>query len=180
MAHCARWRRREYAARPCVNAHCASNARSASGAIEYDPAITLLETLGPAVDTFIQQHGPTQLARELRLVRDAHARSDGRPGCLQRGVCPDGLSGTHGLSCRTKNREPRCNASSDLALRLEAILRADHARSAAALQPLSLQATFGGAHRSLFDFAAMSHSSPHTAERGGLDAAASRSDRLGA
>ncbi|HVN43254.1 MAG TPA: ferredoxin [Steroidobacteraceae bacterium] len=43
-----------------------------------------------------------------------------------------------------------------LVIRLENILRADHMRSAEALQKPELQASFGSAHREMFDFDAMS------------------------
>jgi ferredoxin len=62
-------------------------------------------------------------------------------------------------------------------LRLEAILRADFARSPAALQPTHLQASFAGTHQPLFDFGAMSQLLAQTALRGGLDA--SRRERIG-
>jgi ferredoxin len=55
-----------------------------------------------------------------------------------------------------------------LALRLEEILRADYARSPAALTGPNLQATFGPAHRELFDFAAMSRLLNSRAQRSGL------------
>jgi ferredoxin len=55
-----------------------------------------------------------------------------------------------------------------LTYRLETILRADHARSPAALAAESLQATFGPAHRELFDFTAMSRLLNPRVARGGL------------
>jgi len=55
-----------------------------------------------------------------------------------------------------------------LVIRLGDILRADHARSQAALEQPALQATFGGAHHALFDFGAMSRLLSHGAPRGGL------------
>ena len=63
-----------------------------------------------------------------------------------------------------------------LLLRLEAILRADYARSAVALQAANLQRTFGGAHQAFFDFAKMSQLLSPTASLGGLDG--SRRDRI--
>lgn len=55
-----------------------------------------------------------------------------------------------------------------LTIRLENILRADHARSPEALTGPSLQGTFGPAHRDLFDFAAMSRLLNAHVPRGGL------------
>jgi ferredoxin len=55
-----------------------------------------------------------------------------------------------------------------LVIRLGDILRADHARSAAALRTPALQATFGGAHHGLFDFDAMSRLLSRGGARGGL------------
>jgi hypothetical protein len=55
-----------------------------------------------------------------------------------------------------------------LTIRLENILRADHARSPEALTGPSLQGTFGPPHRDLFDFAAMSRLLNSRVPRGGL------------
>jgi len=55
-----------------------------------------------------------------------------------------------------------------LVIRLGDILRADRARSQAALEQPALQATFGGAHHGLFDFGAMSRLLSHGGPRGGL------------
>jgi ferredoxin len=55
-----------------------------------------------------------------------------------------------------------------LVIRLGDILRADRARSQAALEQPALQATFGGAHHALFDFGAMSRLLSHGGPRGGL------------
>jgi ferredoxin len=55
-----------------------------------------------------------------------------------------------------------------LTMRLDAILRADHARSPAALSAESLPATFGPPHRELFDFTAMSRLLNPRVARGGL------------
>jgi ferredoxin len=56
-----------------------------------------------------------------------------------------------------------------LATRLGDILRADHAHSAAALARPALQASFGTAHRGLFDFDVMSRLLSRGAPRRGLD-----------
>jgi hypothetical protein len=55
-----------------------------------------------------------------------------------------------------------------LVIRLENILRADFARSEAALAAPVLEATFGGAHRAMFDFDAMSKLLARGGPRGGL------------
>jgi ferredoxin len=55
-----------------------------------------------------------------------------------------------------------------LAVRLDDILRADAARSPEAHTPPRLQATFGEAHRNLFDFAAMSRLLRHVGPHAGL------------
>jgi len=56
----------------------------------------------------------------------------------------------------------------ELVIRLGNILRADHARSHAALEAPALQATFGVAHHALFDFATMSKLLTQGGTRGGL------------
>jgi hypothetical protein len=56
----------------------------------------------------------------------------------------------------------------NLAVRLGNILRADHARSAAALTQPALQASFGAAHHGMFDFEAMSTLLSRGDLRGGL------------
>ena len=144
--------------------------------VECEPARTLSEHWDAAVDTFTQQHGPdATCAKELRLVRDALPVDGVLAGCnatLPRRFLQHAWSVVQDEKARAALQR-----IGDLALRLEAVLRADHARSAEALQPLSLQETFGGTHRSLFDFAAMSTLLSHTAERGGLDAP--RRERIG-
>ncbi len=55
-----------------------------------------------------------------------------------------------------------------LVIRLGNILRADYARSEAALAQPALQASFGSAHRGMFDFEAMSRLLSHGGPRGGL------------
>jgi ferredoxin len=59
---------------------------------------------------------------------------------------------------------------SGLVIRLGNILRADYARSEAALAQPALQASFGSAHRGMFDFEAMSRLLSHGSPRGGLSA----------
>jgi ferredoxin len=55
-----------------------------------------------------------------------------------------------------------------LVIRLENILRADFARSSAALAAPALQASFGSAHRGMFDFRAMSQLLSRGGSQGGL------------
>ncbi|HSW33124.1 MAG TPA: hypothetical protein VLH36_05855, partial [Steroidobacteraceae bacterium] len=55
-----------------------------------------------------------------------------------------------------------------LVIRLENILRADFARSEAALAAPALQASFGDAHRGMFDFRVMSHLLSRGGSHGGL------------
>jgi ferredoxin len=61
-----------------------------------------------------------------------------------------------------------CKRIDGLVTSLGDILRADYARSEAALTQPALQASFGPAHRSLFDFEAMSRLLAHSGPRGGL------------
>jgi ferredoxin len=56
----------------------------------------------------------------------------------------------------------------ELVIRLRNILRADFARSEAALAKPVLEASFGGAHRTMFDFDAMSKLLARSGPRGGL------------
>ncbi len=55
-----------------------------------------------------------------------------------------------------------------LEIRLADILRANHARSQAALEQPALQASFGGAHHGLFDFGTMARLLSSAGPRGGL------------
>jgi len=66
-----------------------------------------------------------------------------------------------------KLREAR-ERIANLATRLGNILRADHARSAAAFTQPALQASFGAAHHAMFDFEAMSRLLSRGGQRGGL------------
>lgn len=61
-----------------------------------------------------------------------------------------------------------CERIDKLVVRLGDILRADFARSPAALEPPALQASFGGAHHAMFDFGAMSKLLSRGGPRGGL------------
>jgi len=62
-----------------------------------------------------------------------------------------------------------CARIEQLVIRLENILRADFARSEAALAAPVLQASFGSAHHAMFDFQAMSQLLSRGGSRGGLD-----------
>jgi ferredoxin len=68
---------------------------------------------------------------------------------------------------RDKARVARARIG-QLVIRLGNILRADFARSEAALSKPALQASFGSAHRDMFDFDAMSKLLAHGGPRGGL------------
>jgi ferredoxin len=61
-----------------------------------------------------------------------------------------------------------CERIGNLEIRLDDILRADRARSHAALEQPALQATFGGAHHGLFDFGTMAKLLSSAGPRGGL------------
>ena len=61
-----------------------------------------------------------------------------------------------------------CERIGNLEIRLGDILRADRARSHAALEQPALQATFGGAHHGLFDFGTMAKLLSSAGPRGGL------------
>jgi hypothetical protein len=61
-----------------------------------------------------------------------------------------------------------CERIGNLEIRLGDILRADLARSHAALEQPALQATFGGAHHGLFDFGTMAKLLSSAGPRGGL------------
>jgi ferredoxin len=61
-----------------------------------------------------------------------------------------------------------CERIGNLEVRLGDILRADRARSHAALEQPALQATFGGAHHGLFDFGTMAKLLSSAGLRGGL------------
>jgi ferredoxin len=61
-----------------------------------------------------------------------------------------------------------CGRIGNLEIRLGDILRADRARSHAALEQPALQATFGGAHHGLFDFGTMAKLLSSASPRGGL------------
>lgn len=105
--------------------------------------------------------------REMKIVRDALAVDGELAGCDSR-LPARFLRHAWAVVQREKVRAARTRIDA-LVLRLEAILRADYARSAVAFQSANLQQTFGGAHQSLFDFAKMSKLLSPTASQGGLD-----------
>ncbi len=105
--------------------------------------------------------------RELTTVRDALAVDGELAGCDSR-LPSRFLRHAWAVVQREKAQAARSRIDA-LVMRLEAILRADFARSAVAFQAANLQQTFGGAHQSLFDFAAMSKLLSGTAGQGGLD-----------
>jgi len=106
--------------------------------------------------------------REMTTVRDALAVDGELAGCDSR-LPSRFLRHAWAVVQDEKARAARIRIEA-LVLRLEAILRADYARSAAAFQAANLQQTFGGTHQALFDFAKMSKLLSPTASQGGLDA----------
>jgi ferredoxin len=105
--------------------------------------------------------------RDMTIVRDALAVDGELAGCDSR---LPGRFLRHAWSVVQSEKALAARLRIDaLALRLEAILRADYARSAAAYQSANLQRTFGGSHQALFDFAAMSKLLSPTTGQGGLD-----------
>jgi ferredoxin len=105
--------------------------------------------------------------REMTTVRDALAVDGELAGCDSR-LPSRFLRHAWAVVQREKAQAARIRIDA-LVLRLEAILRADFARSAVAFKAANLQQTFGGAHQPLFDFAAMSKLLSSTAGQGGLD-----------
>ena len=106
--------------------------------------------------------------REMTSVRNALAVDGELAGCDSR-LPSRFLRHAWAVAQREKAQAARIRIEG-LVLRLEAILRADFARSTVAFQASNLQQTFGGAHQALFDFAAMSKLLASTAGQGGLDA----------
>jgi len=98
--------------------------------------------------------GEEAFAKDVARVRSA-LKPDGEvAGCdadLPRRLIRHAWS----VEQRVKARQAR-DRIGKLVIRLENILRADHMRSAQALQKPELQSSFGGAHQTLFDFDAMS------------------------
>ena len=107
--------------------------------------------------------------REMTIVRDALAVDGELAGCDSR-LPLRFLRHAWAVAQREKLRAARLRIDA-LVLKLEAILRADYARSAAAFQSANLQQTFAGTHQALFDFAAMSKLLSPTTGQGGLDTA---------
>ncbi|MDH4110532.1 MAG: ferredoxin, partial [Gammaproteobacteria bacterium] len=105
--------------------------------------------------------------REMKIVRDALAVDGELAECDSR-LPARFLRHAWAVVQREKVRAARSRIDA-LVLRLEAILRADYARSAVALQSANLQQTFGGTHQALFDFAKMSQLLSPAARQGGLD-----------
>ncbi len=105
--------------------------------------------------------------RDMTTVRDALAVDGELAGCDSR-LPSRFLRHAWAVVQGEKARAARIRIDA-LVLRLEAILRADYARSAAAFQAANLQQTFGGTHQALFDFTKMSKLLSPTASQGGLD-----------
>jgi ferredoxin len=125
-------------------------------------------TLLQAWDAAITRAGTDDAwRREMKIVRAALAVDGELAGCDSR-LPARFLRHAWAVVQREKARAARTRIDA-LVLRLEAILRADYARSAVAFQSANLQQTFGGAHQALFDFAKMSKLLSPTASQGGLD-----------
>jgi len=105
--------------------------------------------------------------REMTTVRGALAVDGELAGCDSR-LPSRFLRHSWAVVQDEKRRAARVRIDA-LVLRLEAILRADYARSAVAFQATNLQQTFGGTHQALFNFATMSRLLSPTASPGGLD-----------
>jgi len=103
--------------------------------------------------------------RDATRVRDALAVSGVLAGCDPK--LPARFV-RHAWWVVQKEKSQAARARIDaLMIRLDEILRADYARSSAALMSKSLRATFGVAHRELFDFSACRAAEP-AAPHGGL------------
>ncbi len=105
--------------------------------------------------------------RDMTAVRDALAVDGELAGCDSR--LPSRFV-RHAWAVVQGEKAHAARARIDaLVLRLERILRADYARSAAAFQAANLQQTFGGTHQALFNFATMSKLLAPATGQGGLD-----------
>ncbi|HEX9207667.1 MAG TPA: ferredoxin [Steroidobacteraceae bacterium] len=133
-------------------------ASGATGALKalWDAAV---EQLQPAVQ-------PEAYRRDMTRVRDALPVEGEVAGC------DGGLAGRFVRHAWVIVQREKARAAREriehLVLRLQDVLRADHARSPAATTAPRLQESFGVAHRGLFDFAAMSRLLHQAQPRGGL------------
>lgn len=127
-------------------------------------------TLRTLWDAAVERIRPSQqdeaYVREMGRVRDAFAVDGELAGC-DANLPARFLRHAWLIAQREKAAAAR-ERIDRLVLLLENILRADHARSPAATTPAQLEASFGVAHRNLFDFAAMSRLLHHSQSRGGL------------
>ena len=135
---------------------------------------TLLELWQAAVDELSPATEPEPFQRDMVRVRDALPVKGEVAGC-DPGLPARFARHAWWIVQREKSRTARVRID-NLVLRLDAILRADYSRSPAAFAAGHLQATFGVAHRELFDFAAMSRLLHQSGPRGGL--APSRRERI--
>jgi ferredoxin len=115
---------------------------------------TLRESWAQAVAELGSAAGDAAFEREMAKVAEA-LPSDGEiVGC---DAAFPGRFVRHAWTVVQRDKARLARARIDrLVVRLDDILRADAARSPEAHTPTRLQATFGEAHRTLFDFAAMS------------------------
>jgi ferredoxin len=127
---------------------------------------TLREHWDAALEELIASGADATLAKEMTRVCEALPLDGRLVGCNAQ------LPATFvNHAWRVVQRE-KCRAAREriecLVQRLEAIVRAHDARSPEAHAPARLEATFGVAHRNLFDFAAMSRLLNQPRPRGGL------------
>jgi len=126
---------------------------------------TLLQLWDKASDTLATQ-ADDEFVRDVRRARGALGIDGDVAGCDQ--ALPSRFM-LHAWSIvqREKARAARDRIDS-LVIRLGDILRADYMRSEQALQQPALKASFGSAHRELFDFGAMSKVLQRVGPPGGL------------
>ena len=127
---------------------------------------TLQSLWDAAVAELMPETNAEAFQRDATRVRDALAVSGVLAGCDPK--LPARFV-RHAWWVVQKEKSQAARARIDaLMIRLDDILRADYARSSAALMSKSLRATFGVAHRELFDFSAMSRLLNQPAPHGGL------------
>ena len=139
---------------------------------------TLLQLWDKASDTLATE-ADDEFVRDVRRARGALGIDGDVAGC-DRGVPSRFMLHAWSVVQREKARAARDRIDS-LVIRLGDILRADYMRSEQALQQPALKASFGSAHRGLFDFGAMSQVLQRSRAAGGarLSAGARASSRRG-
>ena len=126
---------------------------------------TLLQLWDKASDALATQ-ADDEFVRDVRRARGALGIDGDVAGC-DRGVPSRFMLHAWSVVQREKARAARDRIDS-LVIRLGDILRADYMRSEQALQQRALKASFGSAHRGLFDFGAMSKVLQRVGPPGGL------------